>query len=39
MAGRNPRYVHDKLIQQLNEREKYFNDLRRENPFSYLSKM
>ena len=39
MAGRNPRYVHDKLIQQLNEREKYFNHLRRENPYSYLSKM
>ena len=39
MAGRNPAYVHMKLIKQLNEREKYFNDLRRENPFSYLSKM
>ena len=39
MAGRNPAYVHMKLIKQLNEREKYFDDLRRENPFSYLSQM
>ena len=39
MAGRNPAYVHMKLIKQLNEREKYFNELRRENPFSYLSQM
>ena len=27
-AGRDPAYVHTKLIKQLNEREKYFNDLR-----------
>ena len=39
LAGRNPRYVHDKLINQLNEREKYFEELRKDNPFSYLSKM
>ena len=39
MAGRNPAYVHMKLIKQLNEIEKYFDDLRRENPFSYLSQM
>ena len=28
MAGRNPSYVHDKLLKQLTEREKYFNGLR-----------
>jgi hypothetical protein len=37
MAGRNPNYVRMKLIKQLEEREKYFDDLRKENPFSNLS--
>jgi hypothetical protein len=37
LAGRNPNYVYTKLIKQLNEREKYFDDLRNNNPFSNLS--
>ena len=31
MAGRNPKYVHDKLIKEIKKREKYFNDLKFES--------
>ena len=30
MAGRNPKYVHDKLIKEITKREKYLHDLRYE---------
>ena len=39
LAGRNPRYVHDKLIKQLNERENYFNELRKATPSRNMSQM
>ena len=30
MAGRNPKYVYDKLIEEITKREKYLHDLRAE---------
>ena len=30
-AGRNPQYVHNKLIKEVTKREKYFNDLKFES--------
>ena len=30
MAGRNPKYVYDKLIKEITKREKYLHDLRAE---------
>ena len=30
-AGRNPKYVHDKLIKEVTKREKYFHDLKFES--------
>ena len=30
-AGRNPKYVYDKLIKEVTKREKYFNDLKFES--------
>ena len=38
-AGRNPAYVRMKLIKQLNERENYFNELRKANPSRNMSQM
>jgi len=29
-AGRNPKYVHEKLIKEVEKREKYFHDLKNE---------
>ena len=31
MAGRNPKYVHDKLIKEITKREKYLHDLKFES--------
>ena len=31
MAGRNPQYVHDKLIKEITKREKYLHDLKFES--------